>query len=120
MTVQRYRRKPVQETGREDQFAARYEPRKPLDDLRSVARMADSNAMLAEVVYQSGGMFRNLAGTYLIVVYARVPEERAAELDTVLVKPGDYLAYSSGNDSLYESDEAQWRHFYDQVTGEDG
>jgi hypothetical protein len=32
MTVQRYRRKPVKETDREDQFAARYEPGKPLDD----------------------------------------------------------------------------------------
>jgi hypothetical protein len=32
------------------------------------------------------------------------------------VKPGDYLAYSSGNEFLYDSDEAGWRQFYDLVT----
>jgi hypothetical protein len=53
MTVQRYRRKPVQED-REDQFAARYEPRAPLDDLRAVARMAGDEAEVTEVVFPSG------------------------------------------------------------------
>lgn len=113
MTVQRYRRKPKQED-REDQFAARYEPGQALDDLAEVARMADDDAVLTEVSYRSG-LFRNLKGPYLVVVYSRVPDEHAAEVVTELVKPGDYLAYSPGNEFLYDSDEAGWRQFYDLV-----
>jgi hypothetical protein len=116
VTVQRYRRKPRQED-REDQFAARYEPGRPLDDLAEVARMADDDAVLTEVGYR-GALFRKLAGPYLVVVYSRVPDEHAAEVTAQLVKPGDYLAYSSGNEFLYDSDEAGWRQFYDLVTGE--
>jgi hypothetical protein len=53
MSVQRYRRKPVREV-REEQYAARYEPGKPLSDLEAVARMADRKAELAEAALPSG------------------------------------------------------------------
>lgn len=116
MTVQRYRRKPVQEN-REDQVAARYEPGQPLDDLLTVARMADDDAVLTEIPYP-GGLFHRLKGTYLVVLWARVPEEHAAEVEVTVVPPGHWLGYGPGNDHLYEADEANWRHFYDLVTGE--
>lgn len=107
MTIQRYRRKPTPNVG-EDQVAARYEPGAPLDDLLAVARMADSRAELAEVAFPSG--------TVLIVRWTRVPDGHPSEVEYEHVEPGDYLVFSRGGWHLYDSDEANWRQFYDLVT----
>jgi hypothetical protein len=113
MSVQRYRRKPVKETDREDQFAARYEPGKPPDDLIAVARMAGDEAEVAEVVFPSGKRV-------LLAWFMRCDDHHPARPDYATVEAGEYLAYSPGGYSLYESDEKNWGQFYDLVTGEDG
>jgi hypothetical protein len=105
VTVQRYRRKPIP-GGNEDQFAARYEPAKPLDDLRAVARMAGDEAEVTEVTFPSGKRV-------LLAWFLRYPDEHPAEPAYVTVEAGNYLAFSSGTYSLYESDDANWRQFYD-------
>jgi len=110
MTVQRYRRKPVQED-REDQFAARYEPGYPLDGLRAVARMAGDGAEVTEVVFPSGKRL-------LLAWFLRYDDHHPAKPDYVTVEAGNYLAYSPGRESLYASDDANWRQFYDLVTGD--
>ena len=106
MSIQRYRRKP-DPGDREDQVAARYEPGMPLNDLLAVARKADADAELAEVVFPSG--------TVLLVRWERVPDDHPSEIEYETVEPGEYLAHSSGRDSLYGADEANWRQFYDLV-----
>ncbi len=110
MSVQRFRRKPVQEY-REDQFAARYEPGQSLDALRAVAAMAGDEAEIREVVFPSGKRV-------LIAWFMRCDDPRGFRPDYAMVEPGEYLAYSSENESLYESDEANWTQFYDLVTGD--
>ena len=104
--IQRYRRKP-EPSAREDQFAAKYEPGQPLDDLAAVARMADHRAELAEVTFPSG--------TVLLVRWTRVPDDRPSEVEYETVEAGHYLAYSPGNDFLYDTSSADWRQFYDLV-----
>jgi hypothetical protein len=111
MTVQRYRRKPRQED-REDQFAARYEPAQPLDDLRAVARMAGDDAEVTEVTFPSGKRV-------LLAWFTRYDDHHPARLDYVTVEAGNYLSFSSGGYSLYESDDADWRQFYDLVPAGD-
>jgi len=111
MTVQRYRRKPEQED-REDNFAARYEVGKPLDDLRAVARMAGDEAEVTEVVFPSGKRV-------LLAWWLRYADLKPPEPDYATVEAGNYLAYSSRNSFLYEADDGDWRQFYDRVT-EDG
>jgi hypothetical protein len=111
VTVQRYRRKPVREV-REEQYAARYEPGKPLSDLEAVARMADRKAELAEAVLPSGPV--------LVVRYERFHDDHPSKIEYEVIEPGHYLAYSPGNDFLYDTDEGEWRQFYDLVTGEGG
>jgi hypothetical protein len=107
MTVQRYRPKPKR-ADREDQYAARYEPGQPLDDLITVARMADDKAELAEVTFPSGPV--------LLVRYLAASDDYPAKVTYETVEPGQDLAYSSGNDFLYDSTDANWRQFYDLVT----
>jgi hypothetical protein len=106
VSVQRYRPKPERTTG-EDQFAARYEPGRPLDDLIAVARMADDKAELAEVTFPSGPV--------LAVRWTRIPDDHPSEVDYEMIEPGKYLAYSTGNDFLYDSTDTNWRQFYDLV-----
>jgi hypothetical protein len=106
MTVQRYRRKPVREV-REEQYAARYEPGAPLDDLLAVARMADRKAELAEAALSSGPV--------LVARYERFHDDRPSKIEYEVIEPGHYLAYSPGNDFLYGTDEDEWRQFYDLV-----
>lgn len=108
MTVERYRRKPVQEAG-EDQFAARYEPAQPLDDLRAVARMAGDEAEVTEVTFPSGKRV-------LLAWFTRYDDHHPAKQDYATVEAGNYLAFSPGTYSLYESDDGDWRQFYDLVT----
>jgi hypothetical protein len=105
MSIQRYRRKPKQED-REDQLAARYEPGAPLDDLLAVARMADGE--LAEVMFPS-------YGPVLVVRYQRSDDDHAPRIEYETVEAGHYLAYSPGNDFLYDTSDADWRQFYDLV-----
>ena len=107
MSVQRYRRKP-ERNDRGDQFAARFDPDQPLDDLREVACMADRCAELATAMFPSGPL--------LVVRWTRVPDYHPAEVEYVTVEPGQFLAYSTGSDFLYDSDEADWRQFYDLVS----
>jgi hypothetical protein len=113
MSVQRYRRKPVRETDREDQFAARYEPGQSLDDLRAVARMAGDEAEAVEVAFPSGKRV-------LIAWFLRYDDHHPAKPDYAMVEAGEWLAYSPGQCSLYESDEKNWEQFYDLATGEGG
>jgi hypothetical protein len=108
VTVQRYRRKPRQED-REDQFAARYEPAQPLDDLRAVARMAGGEAEVTEVTFPSGKRV-------LLAWFMRYDDHHPAKPDYATVEAGNYLAFSPGTYSLYESDDGDWRQFYDLVT----
>ena len=110
MSVQRYRRKPVQ-NDREEQVAARYEPGQPLADLTAVARMAGDEAEIREVVFPSGKRV-------LLAWFLRYYDEHPAEPDYVTVEAGEYLAYSPAEGFLYEADEANWRQFYDLATGE--
>lgn len=111
MSVQRYWRKP-QPTGREEQFAARYEPGQPLDDLRAVARMAGDEAEVTEVVFPSGKRV-------LLAWFMRYPDEHPAEPDYVEVEAGDYLGYSPVHYFLYGTDDADLRQFYDLVPSGD-
>jgi hypothetical protein len=106
--VRRYRRKPVSAEDQQDQFAARYEPGAPLDDLLAVARMADGE--LAEVVFPS-------CGPVLLARLWRFHDE-APRIEYVTVEPGHYLAYSSCGLSLYESDDGNWGQFYDLLPRE--
>jgi hypothetical protein len=112
VTVQRYRRKPRQED-REDQFAARYEPARPLDDLRAVARMAGDEAEVTEVTFPSGKRV-------LLAWFMRYDDDHPAKQDYATVEAGNFLAFSSGNDSLYEADDGNWRQFYDLVPDGEG
>lgn len=109
MSVQRYTRKP-EPRREEDQFAARYDPPCPLDDLRAVARMAGDEAEVAEAVFPSGKRV-------LVAWFMRYDDHHPARPDSVMVQPGDYLAWSSGTYSLYDADEANWRQFYDLAEG---
>lgn len=111
MTVQRYKKKP-QPFGDDDQFTARYEPGRPLDDLIAVARMADPDAVVTELGYESA-RFAGISGPYLIVLHASVPEEHGPEVDVEVVYPGDYLAYSPRGHFLYDTDAANIGQFYD-------
>ena len=106
MTVQRYRRKP-EPGGRDDQFAACYQPGQPLGDLTAVARMADPRAELAEVAFPSR--------TVLVVRWLRIPDDHPSRNEYEVIEAGKYLAYSPGNDHLYETGEGNWRQFYDLV-----
>lgn len=105
MTIQRYRKKPQPEFDG-DQFAARYEPGKPLDDLRAVARMAGDEAEVIEVTFPSGKRL-------LLAWWLRYDDYHPAKPGYVEVEAGEWLAWSQGTCSLYDSDEANWRQFYD-------
>jgi hypothetical protein len=109
VTIDRYRRKPKM-VDREDQVATRYEPGGSLDDLLAVARMADRCAEMAEVMFPS-------YGPVLLVRWTRVPDDRPSEPEYEHVEAGHYLVYSPGGGFLYESDDADWRQFYDLVGG---
>ncbi len=111
MSIQRYRPKPKQDD-REVQVAARYEPGAPLDDLLAVARMADRRAELAEVRFPDR--------TVLLVRYERSYDDGPPKTEYETIEAGKYLAYSPGNDFLYDTDEAGWRQFYDLVPDGDG
>jgi hypothetical protein len=113
MSVQRYRRKPKPGND-EDQFAARYEPGGDLGDLTAVARMAGGGqGEVREVAFPSGKRV-------LLAWFMRCDDHHPARPDYTTVEAGEYLAYSSGNDHLYEADEGNWSQFYDLATGEDG
>ena len=107
MSIQRYRRKPEQ-ASLDDQVTARYEPGTPLDDLLAVARMADGE--LAEVMFPS-------YGPVLLVRFRRFYDEHPSEIEYLAVEAGKYLAYSPGEGFLYDNDDADWRQFYDLITG---
>jgi hypothetical protein len=107
MSVQRYKRKP-EPRYEEDQVAARYEPGKPLDDLRAVARMAGDEAEVIEAVFPSGKRA-------VLAWFLRYDDHHPARPDYAFVEAGDYLAYSPGGCALYSSDEANWRQFYELV-----
>lgn len=111
MSVQRYTRKP-EPRYEDDQFAARYDPPCPLDDLRAVARMAGDEAEVAEAVFPSGKRV-------LVAWFMRYDDHHPARPDYAFVEAGDYLAYSPGSLALYASDDANWRQFYDLATEED-
>jgi hypothetical protein len=104
MSVKRYRRKP-ERASLDEQVAARYEPGASLDDLLAVARMADRHAELAEVRFPGPAV--------LLVRWRSVPDDHPSEIKYETVEAGHYLAYSTGEGFLYDSDDADWRQFYD-------
>ena len=112
MSVQRYRRKPAPREG-EDQVAARYEPDSEASswDLHAVAKMAGDEAEVTEVVFPSG---KRLA----LAWYMRTGDGHPPRPAYVEVEAGDYLAFDDAEGHLYGSSEANWRRFYDLVTGD--
>lgn len=110
--VQRYTRKPEPRSDG-DQFAARYEPGRPLDDLRAVAKMAGDEAEVIEAVFPSG---KRAA----LAWFMRYDDHHPAKPDYAFVEAGDYLAFSPGTCSLYAAGEANWRQFYDLAPEEAG
>jgi hypothetical protein len=109
MGVERFRRKPKADD-REVQHAARYTPGEPLDDLLKVARMADTAAELAEVQFPGGRQV-------LLVAWTRWRDDGPPRVEYETVDAGDWLAYSPGSDFLYDSDDANWRQFYEPAKG---
>jgi hypothetical protein len=110
VSIERFRRKPAG-SDREDQCAARYTPGGPLDDLLTVARMADPGAELAEVRFPGGRQV-------LLAAWMNVPDDHPAKIEYETVAPGDWLAYSPGYGFLYDTDDAGWRQFYDPAPEE--
>ncbi len=104
MGVQRYRSKPRPATI-SGMFAAKYEPGQPLDDLIRVARMAGSDAEVAEAPLPSG--------TVLVARWRRYPEEGPSKLEYEVVRAGDYLTYSESYGSLNPADDAELRRWYE-------
>jgi len=107
-TFERYRRKPDPRVGREDQLAVRFTSEESLDDLRALAQEASfSDAGLAVVKFPTV--------TVLLVRWFRVNDDRPGDWEYLTVDLGSWLVYNPGYGSLYESDEANWRQFYDRV-----
>lgn len=102
--VLRYRRKPRKRADEDGLTVTRYEPGKPLDRLAHVAQMSSSRAELAEVPLPSG--------TVLLVRHTTWHADEPST-DWEVIEAGDYLAYSHTNDSLFDTDEADLRQFYD-------
>jgi hypothetical protein len=100
MSVTRYIRKPmpVEHT---DQVAARYTPGEPLDDLETVATMIGGTVY--EVPYRRSKV--------LVAVW----DDDEGQPRSQVVRPGFWLAYSTGHGFLYDSSDADWRQFYDEV-----
>jgi hypothetical protein len=109
MSIERFRRKP-EKVDEGLQHAARYTPGESLGDLLSVANMADAHAELAEVQFPSGRQV-------LLVAWTGEEDERPREIEYETVDAGDWLAYSPGHDFLYDTDDAGWKQFYEQVPG---
>src|SRR5260221_8143907 len=80
-------------------FAAKYEPGQPLDELIRVARMAGSDAEVAEAPLPSG--------TVLVARWRRYPDEGPSELEYEVIRAGDYLAYDVRYGSLNPADDAE-------------
>jgi hypothetical protein len=108
MAVERYRRKPRSVQTHEDQYAARYNPGENKLDLWIVAKMCDRNAELIEVPFPSGPI--------LLVRYLKYNDDHPSTIEYQAVEPGQYLAYSEGNDFLYDTDEKEWPRWYDRVS----
>jgi hypothetical protein len=105
--IARFRRK--QERRERDQVAARYEqPGYPLGDLLQVAQMADSGAQLAEADFPGHGRV-------LLVRYRKPYDDHPSQIEYQAVEPGQWLAYSPEYGFLYDTDDADWRQFYDRV-----
>lgn len=106
MAVKRYRRKPLN-VGNEDQHAALYTPGESLADLRTVAMMC--HAEITEVTMPGGTRV-------LLARWLDIPDEHPARNAWVTVEAGRYLAYSGGTGFLYETDDGDWRQWYDLVS----
>jgi hypothetical protein len=106
--VVRFRRKPDQPEGLN--YAARFEPGKPMADLLRVARMADSGAQLIVPEYGSSRL--------LVVLHRAFHDEHPATTEALLVEPGGWLAYSESSDLLYAADDGNWRQLYETVDPE--
>lgn len=106
MAIERYRKK-RDVRPEPDQYAARYTPGEPLGDIHTVARMCDRDAEAVEVVFRTGPV--------LLVRYQAYHDDRASTVEYQAVEPGQYLAYSGDHDFLYDTTDADWRHWYDRV-----
>lgn len=109
--ITRFRRKPDPKA-HDDQLAARYTPGDPeafMACLR-VAQMADGASQLAEVEFADGQV--------LLVRYRRFYDYHPSEIDYQAVEPGQWLAYSGGEGFLYDTDDGDWKQFYDVVDQE--
>jgi len=103
--VQRYRRKPEKRTD-DSLSVVKYEPGEPLDDLLHVAQMASKHAELAEVPLPSG--------TVLLVRHV-VWRHDEPFTEWEVVEAGRYLAYGHGTDSLFDTDDAALRQWYERA-----
>ncbi len=74
--------------------------------------MAGDEAEVTEVAFPSGKRV-------LLAWFMRYDDHHPAEVDYATVEAGNYLAFSSGGYSLYESDDADLRQFYDLMPGEE-
>jgi hypothetical protein len=111
--IARWRPKPVPRNG-EDQVAAKWHVVRTdgeVDDLRQVARMADPEAGLAAVQFDTGPVV-------LVVRWLRTRDDGQPEIAYVVVEAGHWLAYDPGAGFLYESTDGAWAQWYDPVIEE--
>lgn len=106
MAIERYRKK-RDVRPEPDQYAARYTPGAPLDDLFGVAKMCDRDAEILEVPFRSG--------TVLLVRYRAYHDDYPSTIEYQAVEVGQWLAYSQDYDNLYDTTDADWRRWYDRV-----
>jgi hypothetical protein len=118
MTIRRWYRKPDPRRPGPDVITARYDPRLAGADYRAmhadllaVARMADGGAQTAEALFEPGG-------TVLLVRYLHSRDDHPAEVDWVVVRPGNYLCYSPAYGSLGEDTDPSLTHWYDPAAGD--
>jgi hypothetical protein len=110
--IVRWRKKPSPGED-EDQLAARYEHGRDLAPLLAVARMADEDAEIREVLFGE-------ATWVLLVRYLRFHDDHPATIEYETIEPGKWLAYSgSGDGFLYDTTDGDWRQWYDKVDGDD-
>lgn len=86
-------------------FAVRYRDSASVTSLLEIAQMQDSNAVIHEFPF----------ATETIAVVVTFNSERS-DIDSHVIRPGRYLAYSEANDFIYVSDESNFTQFYDRVS----
>lgn len=107
MTVRKFQRKPEKTTDR-GIYAAQYHAGQPLDDLRKVAEMTGSGAVVAECALPDG--------IVLVARWTDCPDDHPPQVRYEVVKDGDWLYYSETYDSLGDDTTRGIEQFYDPVS----